>query len=474
MIRKILHKEVLMNLLSLRFVLSFILAVSLFAASGFVFVRRYEKQSQYYWEKTNESLEGLSGQSSRLYQLAFYKQSIWRKPKALVLCTDGFEQSLPNCIRCDVFASDLPEIRAQSNFILPNLSDIDWVFIISMIFSFLALVFTYDSISGEREDGTLRQMLANTVPRYQVLLGKYIGVILTIGIPLFIGILVSLIIVVASNVVVINGLDWLKIFVIVLLSFLYLSIFIFLGMFISSRTAHSANSMVILLLLWVVFVILVPSFGRIVSDLYSKGTTTVELQRKLVETSKQVDDKARAGTFGENAGWMSTDRDNPTNNPLARSRYRTAGVNARNQVIEEHHRRMLAQVFRGLNFTCISPIVIYRRTSEVIAGTGINHCVNLLRQVKEYQANLKEYIRAKDAEDPDSLHLIFPEEGCAQSWRTISHKPVDFATVPKFQERDLALGQSLKLAIWDIGLLVLFNLVFFVASFVSFLRCDIR
>jgi ABC-type transport system involved in multi-copper enzyme maturation permease subunit len=94
--------------------------------------------------------------------------------------------------------------------------------------------------------------------------------------------------------------------------------------------------------------------------------------------------------------------------------------------------------------------------------------------VGEYQADFKEYIRSRDAEDLDSLHLIFDEEQCARSWKTISHKPVDFDTVPKFQERDLAIGQSLKLTIWDVGLLVLFNLVFFAASFVSFLRYDVR
>ncbi len=87
---------------------------------------------------------------------------------------------------------------------------------------------------------------------------------------------------------------------------------------------------------------------------------------------------------------------------------------------------------------------------------------------------LKEYVRSKDLEDPESLHLVNPDLGTARSWKTISHKPVDFDTVPKFQERDLALGEFLKLTIWDIGLLVLFNLVLFAASFVSFLRYDVR
>lgn len=171
---------------------------------------------------------------------------------------------------------------------------------------------------------------------------------------------------------------------------------------------------------------------------------------------------------------MSWDRNDPANNPPARGRLKTAEVNGKNQAREDHHNKMLAQAFTGRNLTRFSPTVLYQRTSEAVAGTGINHVLNIQRQIKEYQAELKEYIRSKDSEDSLSLHLIFPETNSAQAWRTISHNPVDFASVPKFQERDLALGQSLKSAIWDIGLLMLFNLVLFAASFVSFLRYDVR
>jgi hypothetical protein len=228
--------------------------------------------------------------------------------------------------------------------------------------------------------------------------------------------------------------------------------------------------MVILLLAWVGLAILVPSFGRIVSDLSSKSVTQIELRRNLDEALKQIS----SDKYGKNAGSMSTNLNDPFNNPPAHAKYITAKTNTRNQVMEEHHREMLAQVFAGRNFTSVSPVVIYQRASEAIAGTGISHCVNLYQQIKPYQDNLKQYIRDEDAKDPNSLHLIFPEEQCARSWRTISHNPVDFDAVPKFQERDLALGRSLKLAIWDIGLLALFNLFFFAASFVSFLRYDVR
>jgi len=472
MIRQIIHKEILENLLSFRFILSLVLIILLFAVSGFVFVGKYRQQSSDYWAKTNENLEGLSEQSLQLYRLAFYRQNIWRKPKSLALCCEGFEKSLPNCFTFDVFSNDLPEIRGRGNFTLSRFSSIDWVFIVSVILSFLALVFTYDSVSGEKEDGTLRQMLANTIPRHKVLLGKYLGVVLTIGIPMFLGLLVSLIIVIASNVAVVSGLDWLKILAIILLSFLYLSIFILLGIFVSSRTAHPSNSMVILLLIWVVLVILIPSFGRIISEVSGKAPNPAELERKLAEISTEM--WSNADRFGERAGNASGNLNWEGNNPPARARLRNAIADARNQAHEDHHNKMLAQAFTGRNLTGISPTVIYQRASEVVAGTGINRVVSLQRQIKEYQANLKEYIRSKDAEDPLSLHLLFPEVYLVGAWRAISHSPVDFATVPKFQELDLGLGESLKLTIWDIGVLALFNLVFFAASFVSFLRYDVR
>lgn len=472
MIRQIIHKEILENLLSFRFILSLVLLIVLFAVGGFIFVGKYTQQSSDYWERTNENLAGFRGESKQLYRLAFYRQSIWREPKPLSLCAEGFEKSLPDHFRFDIFSSDLPEVKGRSNFTLSHFSSLDWAFIVSMILSFLALVFTYDSISGEKEDGTLRQMLANTIPRHQLLFGKYVGVVLTIGIPLLIGLLVSLIIVVASNVAVISGLDWLKILVFILVSLLYLSIFILLGMFVSSRTAYPANSMVVLLLVWVVLVILMPSFGRIISDVSGKAPNPTELERKLGEISAEM--WSNTSRFGERAGNWAGNVNNPMNNPPARGRLKTAEVNAKNQAREDYHNKMLAQAFIGRNLTCFSPTVLYQRTSEAVAGTGINHCVSLLKQVKEYQAELKEYIRSKDAEDPLSLHLIFPESSSAAAWNTISHAPVDFATVPKFQQRDLALGKSLKSAVWDIGLLVLFNLIFFAGAFVSFLRYDVR
>jgi ABC-type transport system involved in multi-copper enzyme maturation permease subunit len=444
----------------------------LFAAGSLMFVGKYRQESDDYWKETNKNLSVLGEHSKHLYELAFYKQAIWRQPKPLSLCAEGFEKTLPDWFRFDPFTIDSPEVRSRSNFLLTHFSDIDWVFIISLILSFVALLLTYDCICGEKDAGTLRLMLAGAIPRHKILLGKYLGVMFTLGIPLLIGLLISLIIVITSNVTSISGLDWLKILVIVILSFIYLSVFVLLGIFISSRSHQPASSMAVLLLVWVGLVILIPSFGRIISNTFGKIPTRMEWQKKITEATNQIYRDKQAGKFGKGAGSWNSYEDNPP----AAAKYYQALVATRNSVKDKHFNQMIAQANAGRYFTCISPAIIYQRASETIVGTGMSRVANIYQQIKKYQENLREYIRSQDAEDSDSLHLLFqfPDEWVAKNWGVISKKPVDFDTVPKFQERDLARGESLQLAIWDIGLLALFNLVFFTAAFVSFLRYDVR
>jgi len=472
MIWRIVCKDMLENILSLRFLLSMLLGIALFVAGSILFLDGYKTQMEDYWKQTNENLSTLRGRSDKLYRLAFCWQEVLRKPRPLAFCAEGFDKSLPSRFRFTMFTKELAGAGGRSNYILPHFSDIDWALIVSMIFSFVALVFTYDSICGEKESGTLRLMLAGAVPRHTLLLGKYLAAMLTVGLSLLVGMLMSLILVLSSRDIAIPATDWLRLLILVLLAILYLSIFVLLGIFVSARVARSANSMVILLLFWVGLVILIPSLGRVISDMSLKGPTQMELQRSLQEAGKQVWDNA--DQYGERAGSMSSNLSWPGNNPPARARLKTAAIEARNRVLEDHHRRMLAQVFAGRNFTSFSPAVLYERVSEIAAGTGVNHCVSVYRQIGEYQADLNRYIHDVDALDPNSLHLIFDEEGCARGWKAISHNPVDFETVPKFQEREPALGEFTKPAVWDVGLLGLFNAAFFAAAWISFTRYDVR
>ena len=51
----------------------------------------------------------------------------------------------------------------------------------------------YDTISGEKENGTLALMLSNPLGRARLLLAKYFVLIITVSIPLFIGMTINII-----------------------------------------------------------------------------------------------------------------------------------------------------------------------------------------------------------------------------------------------------------------------------------------
>jgi ABC-type transport system involved in multi-copper enzyme maturation permease subunit len=472
MISLIVRKEILEYFVSLRFILSLILVIIIFAISGFVFVRKYEQQVQDYSKDNNQSLAYFQGHAERLYWIATLYHRFYRKPKVLTLCSEGFEKSIPNCFSFNAFSGDYPQIKGRTNALLFSFNDVDWVFIISLFLSFAALIFAYNSCCGEKESGTLRLILAGPTPRHKVLLGKYLALMFVVGVPLFLGILINLIIVTLSKDVAFGWSAWARILGIIVLSLLYLSVFVLLGIFISSRTSRSVSSIVILLFLWICLVILVPSSGRIVAKTLRKVPTQAEMNRRMTQMKERLLEGLMAGKYGQNAG--HTSRNIKECNPPARARAFAALTERNNKIINEHMNQIINQVAIGRRYTRISPTEVYKQACETIAGTGIGRFSELRRQIRRYQADLKNYVRSRDAEDPNSLHLLYDEMYTAQIWRTISHNPVDFDTVPKFQERDLALGQSLKLAIWDIGLLALFNLVFFAAAFVSFLRYDVR
>jgi ABC-type transport system involved in multi-copper enzyme maturation permease subunit len=472
MIALIIRKEALENLLSLRFALSFLLVVTTFAVGGLAFVSKYEQQMQDYSVDTNKSLTDLQGRTSRLYRLACYQQEVYRAPKPLALCVEGSEKSIPNYHRFNAFSRELPEIKGRTNALLFGFSDVDWVFIVTMFLSFGALVFAHNSLSGEKEAGTLALMLAGSLPRHEVLLGKYIAIMLTLGIPMLAGILVNLLIVTRSSAVAIHAGEWLKILTIVFMSFLYVSVFALLGILVSSRARRSVVSMVILLFLWVGLVIVAPSSGRTIAQAFRTVPTQAQLQKQISDAMTQIWNDCIAGKYGERAG-TATPNVNECN-PEGRARVRNAFSEQKNRLIDEHVSQMIAQVAIGRQFTRFSPAETFRQACETIGGTGIQRFSQLCRQIVRYQSDLREFLRSRDSEDPESLHLLFDETYCAGYWKTMSHKSVDFAAMPKFREQDLAIGQSLKLAIWDIGLLVLFNLVFFSAAWISFMRYDVR
>src|SRR5690606_17708339 len=126
-----------------------------------------------------------------------------------------------------------------------------------VVLSLMAIVFTYDAISGEREQGTLKLIFSNGVSKSSYLLAKAIGTLLALVVPLLIPILLSLLMVQLSGVVL-TGEHWMRLAILFGASLLYFVSFICVGLFVSSVTRHANVSFLVLLMVWIVSVLVVP------------------------------------------------------------------------------------------------------------------------------------------------------------------------------------------------------------------------
>ncbi|HML83996.1 MAG TPA: ABC transporter permease subunit, partial [Bacteroidales bacterium] len=67
--------------------------------------------------------------------------------------------------------NDKADTMFEDNGISNLISPFDLITITGILLSLLAILFSYDSISGEREDGTLKLLLSNHLPRPLLLTG---------------------------------------------------------------------------------------------------------------------------------------------------------------------------------------------------------------------------------------------------------------------------------------------------------------
>ncbi|MDE0325961.1 MAG: ABC transporter permease subunit, partial [Candidatus Poribacteria bacterium] len=259
-------RELYNNLNSLRFALTTVLLLALMVTNAVRHIREHPKRVQKYHDAVTASMNLLTSRADdSLYTLAHEGPGeIYKKPSPLHFCAAGGEVLLPDRVDSPhgsrgFWRLTYPDVNINMKNVGPDVSQIDWVFIIGYVLSLIALIFTFDAISGEREHGTLRLMLANSIPRHTVLIGKLLGALISTSIPFMLAVLVNLLMLSSASAVHLNIQAWGRIGIILFIALLYTCLFLALGLLVSARVQRSAVSLVILLLTWVTFVAFMPS-----------------------------------------------------------------------------------------------------------------------------------------------------------------------------------------------------------------------
>ena len=292
MIRTIAKREFLSNLMSYKFSVGMALCLILLPLGTYVSTKSYQRRLERYEIDRNAHQRELT----KLHVYSALVPQVDRKPPVLSIIAEGLEEKVASTVKID--PHQIPYLKGKSGVALDRnrytqaFPSLDPVWLLAIILSLVALLFGHDTVTGERELGTLRLTLSNPLPRHQVLLGKYLGGIGSLFIPLLTGLLAALVVMNLSAAVSLSAPDWLAILIIFFLSLVYLSAFFLLGMTVSSLTRRSSTALIILLALWVVLTELLPNASIFVAKnmIPLPSMEKMRAERKRIEEQKDKEE----------------------------------------------------------------------------------------------------------------------------------------------------------------------------------------
>ena len=460
-------RELYDNLNSLRFALATVLLFGLMLTNAVVHLREYPMRMQKYHDAVTESLNRL-GSRTNLYDVAQWGPGLlYKKPSYLHFCADGSDIFLPDAVHMlnrritdglvGFWQLDYRPATHNSRNIRPDTIKVDWGFVIGYVLSLIAILFTFDSTSGERERGTLRLMLANSIPRHTVLIGKFLGALISISVPFMLAVLMNLLVISISSDVQLGSDAWSRLGIIFFIAILYLCLFLALGLLVSSRVQQSAASLVILLLTWVTFVVFMPSTLASIASEFSTSMTYDELWERRKQLFIQLSDEYDTR--------LQDVREHPAKRIALGGEYVTKDVAARERLSQEFLDQQHAQIEWGRSVTRISPVAIVQYLLEVFAGTGFERHQQFVENAQRYAREYREFVTDMDRADPNSLHIIGVREGMSQ-------KPVSPEAIPKFEDT-LNLSRDFNAAAIDFLLLALFFVLLLSGAYMVFVRVEV-
>ena len=466
MIWHIAKRELYDNLNSLRFALTTVLLLGLMLTNAVVYLREQPVRVRKYLAAVTDARNVLKARADSLYELAQKGPGkLYKKTSPLHFCAEGGDPFLADAVESHHHFWDYgylksfwqmryPAATPNLTNIRPDVTKIDWAFVIGYVLSLIALLFTFDSVAGERERGTLRLILANSMPRHTVLVGKFLGALMSISIPFALAVLINLLVLSTSSTVYFGADAWGRLGIIFFVGILYTCLFLALGLLVSTRVHRSAVSLVILLLTWVTLVVFMPS----VLALIASGFSSPMSQDELRVLQEQINDKHR----------KEYDRrfSRPNSEALHfQNKYVVQEAADQEHLVEKRLDEQIAQVQHARSIIRISPTAVLQHLLESFAGSGFERHLQFLENAQCYASEYRKFIVDTDRADPESLHLIGVR-------RAMSKKPVSPESIPIFED-SISLSKDFNTAAIDLLLLILFFVVLFSGAYLAFVRVEV-
>ncbi|MEE2831174.1 MAG: ABC transporter permease [Candidatus Latescibacterota bacterium] len=451
-------RELCSHMLTYRFALSACLLFTLIVGSALILGFSYDRQLSAYSESKNAREQKLS-ESTDFQTLRWQGMQQEKPPNPLSVFTVGLERELSRSV---TISNRQPKLgRSKYSSALYTLfPPPDLLYIVNIVGSLLAVLFAFNAISGDHEDGTLRLVMSNAVPRHMVLLSKWAGGYLALMVPFLGSVMAALLVISALTVFRLTGAEWGAFGAMLGVAALYLSVFYTLALAISVYTRRSSTSLVVSFLVWVLLVLAVPNVAPIIARAAVKipSPGAIAGERDAIRTSAWAEMRGR--------DWRSMSREERTalrDKIDARIEQNTA------RIIDDYTRRLESQVSAGVALARISPSSSYVYATASLAGAGLADFSGLRQYIDRYRV---QYLDAIDAIDQQRRRQTEGIED-RQERDEIREAPVDPDDLPAFAPQRRPMGEILAASDIDLLVLVVLNGVFFLVAYLGFLKFDL-
>ncbi|MFC1525920.1 ABC transporter permease subunit [Candidatus Latescibacterota bacterium] len=433
------------HLRSLRFQVSLLILVVLFATNGVIYTLKNEQlvqDNRQIQERHDREFDGIETVAQAVSQ--------WYSTPASRLATEFIAEGGANWFDDGHWMS--PEsgagvmysgrIRANNNF-LRRYELVDWTFIVRIALSFLCIVLAYDSISRERQQGALQLCLANPLPRSAFVAGRFLAHLAVLLLTLVVAALVSLLVLALGGTVHVDGTILSAALLFLVGSTLYISFFLLVTMAVSALVRDSGTALVAMILLWALLIVMIPQssyllsvhsddyVGRWEDTAWSSMDATwdrlaqeglIMRPRELAATDGYAVEKqvARAIDEAEKEQWRAN---------------------------RETYERIVRQYRMAWYINLLSPGYAFQYATESFLGTGIIRYEDLLSQLWQYRQSLRDFLRTRDASDRDSPHVLYFSN-------YVSTAEIGAGEIPRFQQDPLEFGEGLAAGVVPIIVLV--------------------
>jgi ABC-type transport system involved in multi-copper enzyme maturation permease subunit len=360
-----------------------------------------------------------------------------KAPWRLSMVVDGGQSVTP-----DAYSQALSPLVAprlfrihRGNERLPFSTPVDWSFVIGLVLTFAVFLLGYDAVCGERRAGTLKLVLTYPVTRWQVFTGKLLALWIALAVPFLGAAALSLAAARLAGIPFQSG-DLAKATLVALVGLWVLLLSALVALLVSSLARDSSTSLSILVWLWVTAVLVVPAVGGLLArrlhSIPAEGETATEMAA--------IDQRIARDYAGRDRRWRPLQW--AAADGFAWERVSAEAETRRFVLKEEVRRRVLqrklGQARLAAALACLSPTALAGDLAERLTGTGLERDASFLDQAWAFRPLLGRWLRALDASDPESPHVLFFSG-------YVSRKPLA-GPVPRFTFREASIGQGLGAA----------------------------